>query len=221
MQVKLISYTTGNEGSEFSTVFPQEPEEILVHIARVSSSREDKTAEPHKLINYLISHKHWSPFEMVNATVEIVTSRAIAQQILRHRSFSYQEFSQRYAEVVNFEYPEMRQQAGKNRQSSTVPIDNVTISEGLDEWFVDAEMIYKWLLEKGVARECARMVLPAAAQTTLYMQGTLRSWIHYLQIRDDDHVQKEHRDIAIEIKKILGKVFPATWKALGWGQVDQ
>jgi thymidylate synthase (FAD) len=192
-----------------------EPERYIVECARVSSTRKDKTEDQVKLINYLIRNKHWSPFEMSSMVVEIVTSRAIAQQILRHRSFSFQEFSQRYAEVTEFEPVQLRRQAEKNRQSSTKYISDPYLNQLVAHHIDEAEALYQYLLDRGVAKECARMVLPLTTQTRLYMQGTCRSWIHYLQVRTDPHTQKEHRDIALAIQKIFAQEFPLTARALG------
>jgi thymidylate synthase (FAD) len=213
VEVKLVSHTVEAGVDHWQT---NDPEALLVSIARVSSSRENKSASPEKLIGYLIRNKHWSPFEMLSACVEIVTSRAIAQQILRHRSFSYQEFSQRYAEVIDIEPVEMRLQAEHNRQSSTEVITDPLMEAEVRAHFAACQNLYRRLLDRGAAKECARMVLPLATQTRLYMSGTLRSWIHYLQVRDDSHAQLEHQRIAIEIKKALRFFYPHTWAALGW-----
>lgn len=200
------------------------PEELIVYIARVSNpGNQTNTATAGKLLKYLIDHKHWSPFEHVYMTVEIVTSRAIAQQIIRHRSFTFQEFSQRYAEVTEFEPIQLRKQAEKNRQSSTEEFDphiNIFSDEsglpagnycasGLTKRVLRiCEMAYKKLLEAGVAKESARFILPVDSQTTIYMTGSVRSWIHYLQQRLDEHTQLEHRQIAVEIADIFGQLFP-------------
>lgn len=208
---------------ELKSITPK-AEENIVEIARVSSSRENKTENPEGLIGYLIKNKHWSPFEMSNMVVEIVTSKAIAIQLLRHRSFSFQEFSQRYAKVENFEPIQLRKQAEKNRQSSEEEFDpyvtgiifkdlaSIMIKKKLDEIL----FMYNELLETGVAKECARMILPMCTQTTLYMQGTIRSWIHFLALRDDAHAQLEAQLIAKEIKKIFKGQLPVISKALGY-----
>ena len=189
----------------------------IVEIARVSSTRKDKSEKLEGLINYLIKNKHWSPFEHSYMTVEIITSKAIGIQLLRHRSFTFQEFSQRYAVVEKMEPVELRLQADKNRQSSTDVLDenemeygllNITIKRSLDA--------YKMLLNAGIARECARFILPMCTQTTLYMTGSIRSWIHLIQLRDDSHAQKEAQLIAKEIKQIFNKQFPIIAKALDW-----
>lgn len=217
MQVKLVSVTKSLvEEKELS------PEQLIVYVARVSNPSNQLNAESSdKLIAYLIKHKHWSPFEMVDMCVEIVTSRGIAQQILRHRSFSFQEFSQRYAEVTDFEEVQLRKSGTTNRQSST-EVFNPQIIEGNFGHAADligahiqaSEFLYKKLLESGVAKECARFVLPITTQTKIYMKGSIRSWIHYLQIRCDEHTQLEHRQIAIEIQSVFKNQFPNISKAL-------
>ncbi len=205
----------------------------IVEIARVSSSRQNKSESPEGLINYLIKNKHWSPFQHSYLTFEITTSKAIAIQYLRHLSFTFQEFSQRYAVVEEIEPIEFRLQAEKNRQSSTDVVGNLYKIPGERNWFAsDAEEeyrelvletadylikgldLYKKLLDAGIAKECARMILPMATQTTLYMTGSVRSWIHLLQIRDDGHAQKEAQLIAKEIKKLFIENLPIISKAL-------
>lgn len=190
-------------------------EELIVHNARVSNpSNQLNTLTGPKLLAYCIRHGHWSVFEQADMTVEIKTSRAIAAQILRHRSFSFQEFSQRYADAPGIEPIELRKQAESNRQSSTEVMydeENMSLVYKAQN---TCEFVYQQLLEAGVARECARMVLPLATSTTLYMKGSVRSWIHYLSVRCDDHTQKEHRLIAEEIREIFGKWFPVTAAAL-------
>jgi thymidylate synthase (FAD) len=188
----------------------------IVEIARVSSSRVDKTEKPEGLISYLIKNKHWSPFEHSFLTFEIITSKAIGIQLLRHRSFTFQEFSQRYAVVENIEQFEIREQAATNRQSSTEVFDpciSANYREGkyegqqlsivLDKFIDIGQQLYKEMLALGVAKECARMILPMATQTTIFMTGSIRSWIHFLDIRDDGHAQKEAQEIAREIKNIF------------------
>lgn len=218
MQVKLISITASLvENLSLSA------EELIVYIARVSNPSNQLNSETSdKLISYLIKHKHWSPFEMVDMTVEIITSRGIAQQILRHRSFSFQEFSQRYAEVTDFEPIQLRKQADKNRQSSE-EVFNPVLDNGymagdadkvIQEHLENCEILYKDLLAKGVAKESARFVLPITTQTKLYMKGSIRSWIHYLQIRADAHTQLEHQQIALLIQDIFKAGFPHISKAL-------
>lgn len=180
------------------------------------------------LLSYCIRNKHWSIFEQVELGVEIKTSRAIAQQILRHRSFSFQEFSQRYAEATDFEPVQIRKQAEKNRQSSEEEFDpliftwewededsaGIKASQAIRAYIQEGEDLYKELLKAGTAKECARMILPLTTQTTIYMKGSVRSWIHYLQIRTDEHTQLEHRQIALEIRKIFQEQFPNISKTL-------
>jgi thymidylate synthase (FAD) len=207
---------------KLETITP-DAEKNIVRIARVSSTRKDKNEVPEGLINYLIKNKHWSPFEHAYMTVEIVTSKAIGIQLLRHRSFTFQEFSQRYAAVEALEPFELRKQAVKNRQSSEEVFDpEVFIEQGvypkasevIQNLMDDCLRVYNSLLEVGVAKECARFVLPMCTQTTIYMTGSVRSWIHFLQLRDDEHAQKEIQLIAKEIKKIFVKELPIIAKAL-------
>jgi thymidylate synthase (FAD) len=212
-QVKLISVTQG-------LLEHKKPEEIIVYCARVSNPKnQDNMDTAPKLLNFCIKHKHWSVFEMANMCVEIKTSRGIAPQILRHRSFNFQEFSQRYAKATEFVTYEPRRQDVKNRQNS---IDDMSDEE--KKWFEEAQKkvqqqglsLYEEALEKGIAKECARFLLPLNTQTILYMNGSVRSWIHYLQVRCDESTQKEHREIAEQIKNIFCKQFPNTSAALGW-----
>lgn len=201
----------------------------IVEIARVSSSRQDKSEAPEGLINYLIKNKHWSPFEHSFMTIEIVTSKAIGIQLLRHRSFTFQEFSQRYAKVETMEPVELRKQAEKNRQSSVEVVNDNTYFDGyipmkyseiVDHVVSECTHWYNQLLELGVAKECARMILPMCTQTTIYMTGSIRSWIHMLDIRDDDHAQKEVQLIAKEIKKIFIEQLPIISKARGYESIS-
>lgn len=201
---------------------------ILVEIARVSSSRseDEKRDEPHRLINYLIRNNHWSPFEHTYMTLEFYTSRAIATQFLRHRSFTFQQFSLRYASATDFEPIEIREQADHNRQSSTdvfdplvdSPITNARVqaSRVIAENQKVTEELYENLLDAGVAREQARFILPLNTQTRMYMTGNIRSWIHMIGLRDDPHAQKEAQLIARKSKDIFIDQFPMTAKALGW-----
>lgn len=220
MKVKLVSLTKSLvEEKDLS------PEELIVYIARVSNPSNQLNSETSdKLIAYLIKNKHWSPFEMVDMTVEIITSRGIAQQILRHRSFSFQEFSQRYAAIVDMEPIELRKAGSTNRQSSTEVFDpilnNVPIlgsqkaSDAIKAHIERSEELYNEMLSKGVAKETARFILPLTTQTKIYMKGSVRSWIHYLQIRMDGHTQLEHQKIANEIGWLFFQKFPNISKAL-------
>lgn len=210
MQVKLISLTQIVDVPEVTT-----PEELIVYIARVSnpSNQGNMTTAP-KLIRYLVDHEHWSPFEMVDITFEVETSRAISAQLIRHRSFSFQEFSTRYSPVLGIEPIELRRQAETNRQSSTTTITNFDYL--VKNVITQSVNLYQKLLDEGVAKETARMILPMATQTKLYMKGSLRSWIHFLDVRDDEHAQKEAQLIAKEIKKELIVLFPNVATALGW-----
>ena len=201
-------------------------ESNIVEIARVSSSRKDKTSKPEGLINYLIKHKHYSPFEHAYMTLEIETSKAIGIQLIRHRSFTFQEFSQRYQDVNNldeiFEPIEIRKQCEDNRQSSS-EVFNPLIEYKNGSFQADKEIkyiltecrvMYNKLIESGVAREVARMVLPMATKTKIYMTGSIRSWIHFLDVRDDEHAQKEIQLIAKDIKQIFKNELPIISNAL-------
>ena len=189
-------------------------QELVAYCARVSNpANQTNTDTSEKLIRYLIKHKHWSPLEMVSACLEIETTRDIARQILRHRSFSFQEFSQRYAVAdLGFEYKEARLQDTKNRQNS-IKVDDAELSA---EWerkqsnlANDATDVYKWALDNGIAKEQARAVLPEGITTSrLYMQGTLRSWLHYIELRSGPETQKEHREIARACAQALESIFP-------------
>jgi thymidylate synthase (FAD) len=211
MSVKLVSLTSA-EGMK--------PEEIISYCARVSNPKNQSNfGTAPALLKYCIENKHWSPFEMADMTVEITTSRAIAQQILRHRSFQFQEFSQRYAKAFEYVECQARRQDSTNRQNS---IDD--LSPETKMWFKamqaqvwsNSESLYKEALERGIAKECARFLLPLNTMTKLYMKGSVRSWIHYLQIRTDAATQKEHRDIAEGVKKIFVANFPSISEAMGW-----
>ena len=203
MKVSLISVTP-------------KAEDNIVYIARVSSKREDKKSKPEGLLNYLIKHKHWSPFEHSHMSVEIETSKAIGIQLIRHRSFTFQEFSQRYQNVSlledMFEEIEFRKQCEDNRQSSTEIYETGKAEAKM--LLLDIKRMYQGLLEDGVARETARMILPLCTKTKIHMTGSIRSWIHFLELRDDKHAQKEIQLIAKEIKRIFIQEFPITAKAL-------
>lgn len=220
MKVSIVSITQGMGEFEGKTA-----EDIIVYAARVSSPRKDKFESPEGLLKYCIDNKHWSIFETPSITFEIETSRAMGRQLLRHQA-KFQEFSQRYSEVTSFEPFELRKQADKNRQSSTEVFDpgvwkdgwtgGVLASEAIDDLLGQCKDLYDELISNGVAKESARFILPECAKTTMYMTNNLRNWIHFLQVRDDDHAQKEVRDIAIEIKKVLKEYFPIVSKALEW-----
>jgi len=192
-------------------------ENLVAYMARVSNpeNQDNPTTAP-KLLAYLIKHKHWSPFEMVNVCMEIETTRDIARQILRHRSFSFQEFSQRYAEVVNWDRGEARLQDNKNRQNS-IPTQDRELQRWWDEqqaavWKQSTEA-YKLALQQGMAKEVARKVLPEGlAMSRMYMNGTLRSWLHYVDIRCDVSTQKEHREVAQQCKVVLSSLFPSLFE---------
>ena len=216
MQVKLVSLTQPQISSPDRQTLSAE--DLVAYCARVSNpSNQMNTATAPKLIKFLIKHKHWSPFELVSMCVEIKTSRGIAAQILRHRSFSFQEFSQRYSEAQQLEELELRSPAEKNRQSSSDVLDNQHEAYKIANASMEAAMSsYKHLLEIGVAKECARAILPLNTETTMYMNGTVRSWIHYISLRTEENTQKEHRDIANEIKSIFTQQFPNISEALEW-----
>ena len=203
--VKLISITPNAE-------------ELIAYCARVSSKNQDNP-KIQKLLEYCIDHEHWSVFESAFITVEINTSRAISAQILRHRSFTFQEFSQRYAEVPDFYTYEARRQDTKNRQKS---IDDMDFKD--KHWFTCAQdrvqtvsaFLYNEALDKGIAKEQARFLLPLSSKTKIYMTGNVRSWIHYIDLRCKWDTQKEHRDLALEIREILKKELPTIAKAVAW-----
>lgn len=191
-------------------------EEFIVYIARVSNpSNQLNTETGSKLIRYLIKNKHFSPFEHVTASFEIKTSRAIAAQILRHRSFTFQEFSQRYATATTLEPLQWRMQGKTNRQVGDADAQ-LNEEAQFQVYHVQQKCLetYDTLIAAGVAKECARMILPLNTETTIYMSGTLRSWIHYFDLRCSEKTQKEHRDIAISIRDQIKVVFPETFKAL-------
>jgi len=194
-------------------VTPQ-AEELVARMARVSNpANQNNPASAPKLLKYLIDNKHWSPFEMVNMCVEIQTTRDIARQILRHRSFSFQEFSQRYAVAQGFEISEARLQDQKNRQNSLETEDRQLAYwwEGAQRRVLqEAQFMYESALAKGIAKEQARKLLPEGmTQSSMYMNGTLRSWLHYVEIRCDKATQKEHREVAEQIRGIMVEQFPS------------
>lgn len=215
MNVKLVSVTSGA-----GELINKTAQEIVSYTARVSNpSNQNNMETSPRLLSYLIKNKHWSPFEMAHMTVEITTSRAIAAQILRHKSFSFQEFSQRYSIATNHIIYDARRQDNKNRQNS---IDDM--SEEDKEWFRQAQentiafskIYYEEALKKGIAKEQARFLLPLNTQTTMYMCGSIRSWIHYLDLRCLNGTQLEHKEIADTIKKIFNEQFPDISVAMGW-----
>jgi thymidylate synthase (FAD) len=198
-------------------------EELIVKMARVSAPKnQDNVSTAPRLLQYLIKHKHWSPFEMANMCIEIETTRAISAQILRHRSFAFQEFSQRYAdtnELGSPVVPHLRRQDFKNRQNSIddlTPDDIGNYYRRIGQLFEDAEHLYSEMVSSGVAKECARNVLPLATKTRLYMNGTLRSWLHFIDLRTGPETQMEHRQIAKECKEIFTEQFPVISEAM-WG----
>ena len=194
-------------------------EELIAYMARVSNpANQNNTETSPRLIKYLIDHQHWSPFEMVNMCVEINTTRSIAAQILRHRSFSFQEFSQRYAEVPTpAELPELRRQDLKNRQNSIDDLDD-TIKKNFEYRigiaYADNYRLYKDMVAAGIAKECAREVLPLATPSKLYMNGSIRSWLHYCDLRTANGTQKEHAQIATQIQNILYSQIPNVCEAM-------
>ena len=193
-------------------------EKLIAYMARVSNPDNQDNPESERLIRYLIKHKHWSPFEMVNMCVQIETTRSVAAQILRHRSFSFQEFSQRYAQVAEpAVIPALRRQDTKNRQNSIDNLDPVTVDEfniKINSLFELSENLYNEMLLAGVAKECARDVLPLSTPTKMYMNGTLRSWIHYIDLRTANGTQHEHKLVAEGCKKLFKEQFPLISKAI-------
>ena len=210
MSVKLISVTP-------------DAEKTMAYVARVSNPANQENDNYAGLLRYCIKHQHWSVFEQAFMTLEIETNRGIAAQILRHRSFTYQEFSQRYADSSmlsnNIPVFDIRRQDTKNRQNSIDDIDPFVKQEfeiKIKKHFEDAMCLYKEMLDAGVAKECSRFVLPLATPTRLYMSGSVRSWIHYINLRSANGTQKEHMDIANECKRIFTLQFPTVAEALEW-----
>jgi len=219
MKVQLVSYSKPAPGFEAEGV--DDVQELIAFCARVSNpSAQINTETSEKLIRYLVKHQHWSPLEMVSACLEIETTRDIAHQIVRHRSFSFQEFSQRYANPVEdlaFTTREARLQDTKNRQNSIEldpedDIDKKLMSDWQiqqDKVIIAADKAYQWAIENGIAKEQARVVLPEGlTKTRLYMNGTLRSWVHYIELRSAHGTQKEHMEIAKECAKVIAEIFP-------------
>ena len=217
MKVKLVSYSQPTK--EFAELGIDDAQELVAYCARVSNpSNQLNTETSAKLIKYLVKHQHWSPLEMASACLEIETTRDIARQILRHRSFSFQEFSQRYAVAdLGWELKETRLQDTKNRQNS-IELSGLTLTEqnlmaqwqGKQEQLIrDAEYAYDWAIENGIAKEQARAVLPEGLTVSrLYMNGTLRSWLHYIDLRSGPETQKEHRAVAQACAEAIATVFP-------------
>ena len=208
-KVKLISVTP-------------DAEKHIAYVARVSNPKNQNNDNFSGLLKYCIKHGHWSIFEQAFMTLEIETTRGIAAQILRHRSFTYQEFSQRYADsnlLGEIELPELRRQDTKNRQNSIDDLDPEVVeklNKQMNTLFSSAFSLYNQMLEKGVAKECARFVLPLATPTRIYMTGSARSWIHYINLRSGHGTQKEHMDIANECKSIFVEQFPSVAEAMEW-----
>jgi len=210
MSVKLISVTP-------------DAEQTMAYVARVSNPNNQENPNYAKLLGYCIKHNHWSVFEQSFMTLEIETTRGLAAQILRHRSFTYQEFSQRYADssllAETIPLPELRRQDTKNRQNSIDDIDPFVRQEfqiKMQKHFKEGMKLYQEMLDASIAKECARFVLPLATPTRLYMSGSCRSWIHYITLRSANGTQKEHMDIAEECKKIFIEQFPTCAEALEW-----
>tara|TARA_B100001057_G_scaffold225689_1_gene226059 strand:+ start:213 stop:848 length:636 start_codon:yes stop_codon:yes gene_type:complete len=210
MNVKLISVSP-------------DAEKHMAYCARVSNPNNQENDKYAGLLRYCIKHQHWSIFEQAFMTIEINTTRGLAAQILRHRSFTYQEFSQRYADSSllgdNIPLPKLRKQDDKNRQNSTDDLDPMLVQDleiRMQKYFKDGMDLYKKMLDLGVAKECARFVLPLATPTRLYMSGTVRSWIHYIELRSGHGTQKEHMDIANACKDIFTKQFPTVAEAMEW-----
>ena len=204
------------------TVTPK-AEETMGYVARVSNPKNQDNPKVAGLLGYCIKHGHWSVFEQAHMTLEIETTRGLAAQILRHRSFTYQEFSQRYADSSMLSkvipIPELRRQDDKNRQNSIDDLDRFVVQDfelKMQRHFVDGMKLYKEMLDAGVAKECARFVLPLATPTKLYMTGSVRSWIHYINLRSAHGTQKEHMEIAENCRAIFNEQFPIVAEALGW-----
>jgi len=209
MNVKLVSITP-------------DAEQLMAYIARVSNPSNQDNEKYAGLLKYCIKHNHWSVFEQSTMTLEIETTRAIAAQILRHRSFTFQEFSQRYAASTalgDIDLPELRRQDEKNRQNSTDDLDPKMVEKFEKQMitlFSSAKSLYEQMLSQGVAKECARMVLPLCTPTRIYMTGSCRSWIHYINLRSAHGTQKEHMQIAEGCRKVFTEQFPAVSEALEW-----
>jgi len=210
MNVKLVTVTP-------------DAEQLMAYVARVSNPSNQDNEKYAGLLKYCIKHNHWSVFEQSSMTLEIETTRAIAAQILRHRSFTYQEFSQRYADssmlAKEVPLPELRRQDTKNRQNSIDDVDPLMQQDfeiKMQRHFVDGMKLYKEMLDAGVAKECARFVLPLATPTRLYMTGSCRSWIHYIELRSAHGTQKEHMNLVENVRSIFTEQFPTVAEALNW-----
>ena len=208
--VKLVSVTP-------------DAEKTMGYVARVSNPNNQENPKVSGLLKYCIKHNHWSVFEQAHMTLEIETTRGIAAQILRHRSFTYQEFSQRYADssllAKSIPLFELRRQDDKNRQNSIDDVDPFTKQSFeilIQKHFAEAMDLYQQMLAKGIAKECARFVLPLAVPTRIYMTGSVRSWIHYIELRSANGTQKEHMDIALDAKRVFAEQFPICAEALEW-----
>jgi len=220
MHVRLLSYSQPTQ--EFADIGIEDAQELIAYCARVSNpSNQLNTETSDKLIRYLVKHQHWSPLEMVSACIEITTTRDIARQILRHRSFSFQEFSQRYADPtkdLSFVLREARLQDTANRQNS-IPVEDQLLQ---NEWeraqkrvIYAAQREYEWAIANGIAKEQARAVLPEGLiESRLYMNGTLRSWIHFIELRSANGTQKEHQEVAIACAKVIAEIFPLATELL-------
>tara|TARA_Y100001970_G_scaffold146860_1_gene180363 strand:+ start:209 stop:862 length:654 start_codon:yes stop_codon:yes gene_type:complete len=211
-QIKLISVTP-------------DAEQHMAYVARVSNPKNQDNDKFAGLLKYCIKHGHWSVFEQAFMTVEINTTRGLAAQILRHRSFTYQEFSQRYADSSmlgdTIPLPELRRQDDKNRQNSIDDVDPLVVQDfnsKMQKHFVDGMKLYKEMLEAGIAKECARFVLPLATPTRIYMTGSVRSWIHYIDLRSAHGTQKEHMNVAEGVRRIFTEQFPTVAEALQWSK---
>ena len=210
MNVKLVSVTPDSE-------------KTMGYVARVSNPNNQDNPKVAGLLSYCIKHGHWSVFEQAHMTVEIETTRGLAAQVLRHRSFTFQEFSQRYADVSHIRedipLPELRRQDDKNRQNSIDDVDEFKKQEieiAVSRYFAEGMDLYQQMLRLGIAKECARMVLPLATPTRIYMTGSCRSWIHYIDLRSAHGTQKEHMDIANDAKRVFCEQFPICAEALEW-----
>ena len=210
MSVKLISVTP-------------DAEKMMAYVARVSNPNNQENPSYAKLLGYCIKHNHWSVFEQAFMTLELETTRGVAAQVLRHRSFTYQEFSQRYADssllAETIPLPELRRQDTKNRQNSIDDIDPFVRQDfqiKMQKHFEEGMKLYQEMLDASIAKECARFVLPLAVPTKIYMTGSVRSWIHYIDLRSSNGTQKEHMDIALDAKRVFCEQFPAVAEAMEW-----